>query len=545
MTGRTPWREPRPARGGAHRRAVRRLGRGQLPEPAVPHHRHRGRAVALRGHGPARRQHRRQLRDRGRRAERRLAAAHARARRDPQRARARQAGRDDHLHPRPLDGVRRRRHQLRGQRALARAVTLLLQPVEPSQRRDAAIPRSLAAVGADRRGRRARLVRGRPAAAATTTAAPPPPTLTATTADRRRRRVPRLPWPTYGADNARLRAVAAPGAAAAVPASLDVPRPRICSSSRPSSATAASSRRSSTAGSTRSTRRAAACAGATTRTAAAGRRRRSPTQLLFATFIGNAECQATSGGGELVAFSPADRPRPLATHDRPLRVVAARRRRHCSTSATRTDDVYAFAVRTGRLRWSFDTGAPIKASPSFAYGRIYIGNYAGEMLALDARTGRLDLAQRRATATSTRPRPSPPGASTSARSTVTSTRSRRATEPSSGASGPEATSTPRPPSGTASSSSAPTTTTSTRSRPAPARSAGRFTRGASISGAASVVDGLVYFSSFDHRTYALAAASGRLREEWPDGEYSPAVAGDGRLYLVGLGRIYALAPRAG
>ena len=70
-----------------------------------------------------------------------------------------------------------------------------------------------------------------------------------------------------------------------------------------------------------------------------------------------------------------------------------------------------------------------------------------------------------------------------------------------------------------------------------------FRTSASISGAASVVEGLVYFSSFDHRTYALDAASGHLREEWHDGEYSPAVAGGGRLYLVGLGRIYALTPR--
>ena len=54
---------------------------------------------------------------------------------------------------------------------------------------------------------------------------------------------------------------------------------------------------------------------------------------------------------------------------------------------------------------------------------------------------------------------------------------------------------------------------------------------------------MVYFSTFDHRTYSLTAASGELREHWPDGEYSPAVAGDGRLYLVGLGRIYASAPR--
>ncbi|HET7353281.1 MAG TPA: PQQ-binding-like beta-propeller repeat protein, partial [Gaiellaceae bacterium] len=70
-----------------------------------------------------------------------------------------------------------------------------------------------------------------------------------------------------------------------------------------------------------------------------------------------------------------------------------------------------------------------------------------------------------------------------------------------------------------------------------------FKAGAPISGAASVVDGIVYFSTFGHRTYALAAGTGRIAREWADGEYSPAVAGYGRLYLVGLGRLYALLPR--
>jgi outer membrane protein assembly factor BamB len=70
-----------------------------------------------------------------------------------------------------------------------------------------------------------------------------------------------------------------------------------------------------------------------------------------------------------------------------------------------------------------------------------------------------------------------------------------------------------------------------------------FRAGAPISGAASVVGGIVYFSTFGHRTYALAAGSGRVERKWPDGEYSPAVAGNGRLYLVGLGRLYALSPR--
>ena len=60
----------------------------------------------------------------------------------------------------------------------------------------------------------------------------------------------------------------------------------------------------------------------------------------------------------------------------------------------------------------------------------------------------------------------------------------------------------------------------------------------------SVIDGIVYFSTQRvHQTFALDAASGRLITKWGDGEYSPAVAADGRLFLVGLGRIYALVPR--
>jgi hypothetical protein len=54
----------------------------------------------------------------------------------------------------------------------------------------------------------------------------------------------------------------------------------------------------------------------------------------------------------------------------------------------------------------------------------------------------------------------------------------------------------------------------------------------------------VHFSTFGEHTYALDAATGRLRRAWPDGKYSPAIADRHHLYLVGLGRLYALAPRA-
>ena len=236
-----------------------------------------------------------------------------------------------------------------------------------------------------------------------------------------------------------------------------------------------------------------------------------------------------------------DRPHPVAAHDRPVGVVAARRGRH------------ALRRRPGRIRLRLrrPQRAPAlalrhrRADQGLALARLRPDLHR-QLRRRDARARRAHrpagLAQLRATATSTRPPRSTPDASTSARSTAASTRSRPGPEPSSGASGREATSTPRRPSGTASSSSARTTTPSTRSTAAPARLRWTYHASAPISGAASVVDGIVYFSSFDHRTYGLLAASGRLRAEWPDGEYSPAVAGNGRLYLVGLGRIYALAP---
>ena len=71
----------------------------------------------------------------------------------------------------------------------------------------------------------------------------------------------------------------------------------------------------------------------------------------------------------------------------------------------------------------------------------------------------------------------------------------------------------------------------------------RFRANGAISGAASVVDGVVYFSTFAERTYALRAADGHALETWPDGKYSPVVADRERLYLVGLGRLYALRER--
>ena len=349
-----------------------------------------------------------------------------------------------------------------------------------------------------------------------------------------------LPWPTYGADNARLRAVVAPG--------LRPPFRRLWTfhgrhllefppvvgygsvfeeafDGRLYSLDPASGR-------VRWSYDSHLCGWSSPALA---------DHLVFATFIGNAECQATTGGGELVAFSTESGR------------VRWRRTIGPSESSPLVADgvvyigdqdgrVSAFSSATGRLRWSYDTGAPIKASASLAYGRIYIGNYAGEMLALSARTGRLLWRS---------------GGHGNFYSTASVNSGRVYVGSLDGhvyafsawkgsvlwsyGTGSYVYASPAVWRGLVLIGSYDHTFYALDAATGSRRWS--LAAHAPISGAASVVDGIVYFSSFDHRTYALAAASGRLRKQWQDGEYSPVVAGDGRLYLVGLGRIYALAPR--
>jgi outer membrane protein assembly factor BamB len=264
-------------------------------------------------------------------------------------------------------------------------------------------------------------------------------------------------------------------------------------------------------------------------------------QLVYETFIGNRECGSDADDGEIAAFDASTgsvrwlrrigptESSPLVAHGTvyvgdwdgrvwALNALTGRTRwtarLHGAIKGsfalsgkrlfigTYGGDVVALASRTGRLLWRSGGHGSIYASPAIAYGRVYIGSLDGGVYAFGVATGHLLWAH----ATGGYVYASP--AIWRDRVLVGSYDHRFY-----------------------------------------AFDAGtgdirwRFDAGGRISGAASVIDGLVYFSTFKERTYALSAANGRQVKTWADGKYSPAVADSKRLYLVGLGKLVALAPR--
>ena len=212
-------------------------------------------------------------------------------------------------------------------------------------------------------------------------------------------------------------------------------------------------------------------------------------------------------------------------------------------------NVYALDKRTGRTVWTAHTGGAVKGGIAVSGNRVYAGSYDGHLYAFERATGRRLwrasgdprlLGRGRSTR---RPRP-PTAASTSARPTARSTRSARRAASASGRTARAASSTARPRSGSSSSSPARTATRSTRSTRRPATRAGRFKANGPISGSATVINGVVYFATLeeDGRTRSTAR-TGRLLWSFADGRYTPVVADKEHLYLVGYARLYAFAPR--
>ncbi len=262
--------------------------------------------------------------------------------------------------------------------------------------------------------------------------------------------------------------------------------------------------------------------------------------LVVETFIGSSECHSQTRDGEIVAFDAG------TGQLRWLRTVGPTESSPLIVGATVylgdwNGKVWALALRSGRVRWTTQLSGAIKGSLATDGTRLFIGTYAGEMAALDKRGGVLWSSGGHGAFYS-----SP--AVAYGRVFIGSL--------DSGVYAFGATTGhllwSRPTGGYVYASPAISghlVLIGSYSRRFYALGAATglvrwtFTANGPISGSASVIDGLVYFSTFNMRTYALDATSGNQAATWRDGKYSPAVADSEHLYLVGLGRLYELAPR--
>ena len=184
--------------------------------------------------------------------------------------------------------------------------------------------------------------------------------------------------------------------------------------------------------------------------------------------------------------------------------------------------LFALNARTGRLRWQaasfarFGRREYFYATPTIAYGRVYIGNADGTVYAFGASSGRLLWARHVGTYVYT--------AAAVWRKTIyvgTWDGFFLALDAATG------------------------------------DVRWRHDSPGGISGAPTVMAGLVYFSTFgpftnshgrhvedgEYRTFALNARTGKPVWQFPDGHYSPVVADHSRVYLVGRGTVYGLVSR--
>ena len=216
--------------------------------------------------------------------------------------------------------------------------------------------------------------------------------------------------------------------------------------------------------------------------------------------------------------------------------------------------VYAVDARTGHLDWSFATGDRVKGGVAFAAGKIFAGSYDGRLYALDAETGKLrwsvgGLGAVYATPSVAHGRVFVGSTNGSVYSLAASNgRLRWSTRTRSFVYSPVAL------------SGATAFVGSYDHRfYALSQATGRirwtFDAGAPISGAPTVLDGLVYFSTCGscstyeqnaraRRTFAADARTGRVVWRFPDGEYSPVIADRRRVYLTGFTHLYGLVPRS-
>jgi outer membrane protein assembly factor BamB len=270
--------------------------------------------------------------------------------------------------------------------------------------------------------------------------------------------------------------------------------------------------------------------------------------LVYATFLDSTDCgvHAANPTGEVVAFVA-----------RTGQVRWARRLAPTESSPLLADglvfvgdwdgNVTALDAKTGRTQWVYRADGPVKGSLALDGGRVFVGSYGGHVYALAERTGKL------AWRASAQPRFGSSGRFYSTPAVAYGRVYLGSTDGKVYSFG----------AGSGRLRWSHSTGGYVYASPAVWRrlvlvgsydgsfyafdaATGdlrwRFRANGPISGSATVLDGIVYFSTLRERTYGLNARTGRLVWSFPDGKYSPVVADARRIYLTGLGRLYGLVP---
>jgi outer membrane protein assembly factor BamB len=272
-------------------------------------------------------------------------------------------------------------------------------------------------------------------------------------------------------------------------------------------------------------------------------------KTVFASFLNRGACNQTRSGldGMVAALAVGNgKPRWIRkigpTESSPL---VANRRVYVGDWRGK---VYALDERTGKIRWSFQTGGKVKGGVALLGNRLFVGSYDGHVYALDARTGRqIWRASAQARLGSLGTFYSTPAAGYG-RVYIGSTDGKVYSY------------------GAASGKLRWSHGTGGYVYSSPAvwnrrvyagsydhdfycfdAATGdvrwRFHANGPISGSPTIIGRIVYFATLAGRTYALNAITGRQVWTFPDGKYSPVVADSKRLYLVGYARVYGMVPR--
>jgi outer membrane protein assembly factor BamB len=203
--------------------------------------------------------------------------------------------------------------------------------------------------------------------------------------------------------------------------------------------------------------------------------------------------------------------------------------------------LYALDVRTHKPKWTFSVGGELKGGPAFSRGTIFFGSYDNRMYAVDARTGKLRwsnageanfystpaVAYGRVYVGNTDGRVYAFGAKSGNLLWATSTGSYVY-------SGPAVWNK--------------TVYVGSHSHRLFALDAGSgavrwtFDLGDVVAGSPGVMAGIVYVSTRG-RTYGVDARTGKQVWRFGDGRYTPLLADEDRVYLVGWQAIYGLHPR--